>query len=117
MSGKPPMRYGISAARLPEFANAAAIRSDPRPANCSPGLVTSLWADPGGASLSEDLGEVLVAAPAQADQVAVGVAGLVQHVVERVRGLQRRDDPFEPRDLAEGRQRIGVGDRDVGRPP
>ena len=27
MSGKPPMRYGISAARLPEDANASAMRS------------------------------------------------------------------------------------------
>ena len=38
---------------------------------------------------------------------------VLQQPGDRVRGLQRRDDPLQPRELAEGRQRLLVGDRDV----
>src|SRR4051794_30724843 len=104
----------MSAARLPEPANAAAMRS--RPSDCWLALVMPLWADPGRVSpLRQDLGQVLVAAPTQAQQVAVGVARDVEDVVERVRGLERRDDPLEPGDLAEGGQRVVVGDGDIAR--
>src|SRR4051795_9243573 len=37
--------------------------------------------------------------------------------MERMSGLECRDDPLEPRDLAEGRDRVVVGDRDVARAP
>src|SRR5256714_13605724 len=92
--GKPPMRYGMSAALLPCPANACAMRSGPL----------------------KDLGEVLVAAPRQADQVEVAL-GLLEQPGHRVRGLERRDDPLAGRQLAEGADRLLVGHRLVARAP
>src|SRR3954454_15617292 len=96
--GKPPIRYGISAAALPPAAagaKASAIRSGP----------------PG-----KDLREVLVAAARQADQVEIAVA-LLEHPGERVGGLERRDDPLDRRELHERGDRLLVGDRLVARAP
>src|SRR5579884_2943191 len=55
----------------------------------------------------EDLGEVLVAAAAQAheDQLRVQVAG----ARERVRRLEGRDDPLGPGEVGERLQRLLVG--------
>src|SRR4029077_5380852 len=92
--GKPAITYGISAARLPLAANAAAIRSTP--------------SMPRALGLVEHCGKVLVAAPGQADQVELAVA-LREHPSERVRGLERRDDPLQARELAKARERLGVG--------
>src|SRR4051794_23457425 len=86
----------MSAAALPCEAKASAMRSTP----------------------GKDLGEVLVTAPAQADQVEVragGVRFLVQDPRDGVRGLERRDDPLDGGQLVEGRDRLLVGDRLVAR--
>ncbi len=56
-------------------------------------------------ALAEHLGEVLVAAPGQAHEVELAVA-LGEHPGQRVRGLERRDDALEARQLAEGRERL-----------
>src|SRR3954466_9957179 len=81
--GKPPIRYGMSAACLPWPAKAAAIRSAP----------------------GKDLCEVLVPAARQADQVELAVA-LVEHPGHRVRRLERGDDPLDGRQLVEGGDRL-----------
>src|SRR3954447_5374755 len=91
-SGKPPIRYGISAALRPCEAKAAAILSLKR----------------------EHLVEVLVAAARQRDQIRSRPL-VRQDPRERVRGLERRDDALEPGDALEGVDGVGVGDRDVGR--
>src|SRR4051794_1003689 len=101
-SGKPPIRYGISAARPLAAANAAAIR-------WTPVSVTD-------AKLGEHLREVLVPAAGEADEVQrvrlrIGAEG----PGDRVGGLQRRDDALELGDAAERGERLLVGDRDVGR--
>src|SRR5690349_3483368 len=77
----------MSAARFPLSRNAATIRS-----------VTA-----------EYLGEVLVAAPRQRDEVQPAVAWIRERPRERVRGLERRDDSFEARHPAEGSDRLVVG--------
>src|ERR1700704_102018 len=112
MSGKPPMRYGMSAARPWRSANAAAIRSSPGRGTAG----TRSRAGLDGGIVREDLGEVLVTPAGEADEVerrAVGV--LVHRVVQRVRRLERRDDALQPRDLAERPQGILVADGDVAR--
>src|SRR5918994_2683971 len=77
-SGKPPIRYGIRAARPGAAANAAAMLSVPE------------------AKLGKDLREILVAASGQADHVErVGAHVASQRPRERVRGLERRDDALE----------------------
>src|SRR3954447_7680949 len=81
----------MTAARLPLPANAAAIRS----------------------GTLEHLGEVLVAAPRKGDEVELAAARVGERPRERVRGLERRDDPLEPRDLPERVDRLVVGDRHV----
>src|SRR3954465_2884119 len=91
-SGKPPIRYGISAALRPCEAKAAAILSLKR----------------------EHLVEVLVAAARQRDEIRSRPL-VRQDPRERVRGLERRDDAREPADALEGVDGVGVGDRDVGR--
>src|SRR4051794_22497654 len=90
--GKPPIRYGMSAACLPWPAKAAAMRSVP----------------------GKDLGEVLVPAARQADQVEIAL-GLLEHPRDRVRRLQRRDDPLDRGQLVEGGDRLLVGDGLVAR--
>src|SRR5918999_1854625 len=103
-SGKPPIRYGISAARPGAAANAAAIRS--RPVS-----VTE-------AKLREHLGEVLVPAAGEAHQVErVGADGVVEGPGDRVRGLERGDDPLELADAAQRGQGLVVGHRDVAGAP
>src|SRR3954451_25309643 len=95
--GKPPIRYGISAARPLAAANAAAMLSVP------------------DAKLRKNLREVLVPAAGEADEVErvrLRVGG--EHPGDSVRGLERRDDPLELGDAAERRERVGVGDRLVG---
>ena len=69
-------------------------------------------ASPCSRRLREHLGEVLVAAAGEAHEVELAVR-LRQHPGERVGGLQRRDDPLQAGDLAKGRERLRVGDRDV----
>src|ERR687893_2996000 len=100
----------MSAARRPWPANAAAI---------------------GSAKLA-DLGEVLVAAPGEREDVEAAADGLVrgprplpcrgvdpgsEQPRHRVRGLERRHDALEATQRAEGRHRIAVGDRDVAHAP
>src|SRR3954464_8405148 len=86
-SGKPPIRYGISAARPGAAANAAAIRAWP---------VSVADTQPG-----KHLREVLVPAAGEADQVQrVRVSVRLQHPRDRVRGLERRDDALELGDAA-----------------
>src|SRR3954454_7526641 len=103
----------MSAARPRRRANAAAIRSSP--VRWTAGTRSRAGLDGAIAVVCDDLGEVLVAAPGQADEVEgrVVVGGVVQRVVQRVGGLERRDDPLQPRDLLEGAQRVGVADGDV----
>src|SRR5436190_3934798 len=77
----------MSAAALPCRAKASAMRS----------------------AAGKDLREVLVTAARQADQVQVAV-GLLEHPRDRVRGLERGDDPLDRGELVEGRDRLLVGD-------
>src|ERR1044072_1484655 len=98
----------MSAARPARAANAVAIWSCP--------VVTTAGtrSRAGLPMLRDDLGEVLVAAARQAEEVERGAAAvLVQRVVQRVRGLECRDDALKARDELEGRERVGVGNRDV----
>src|SRR3954451_7979323 len=124
-SGKPPIRYGISAARLPDSANAAAIRSTPAFRDAQTALIAS---GPAGgrrgrrsshdarSRAGEHLGEVLVAPPRAADHVEARLGAGQERVVQRVGRLERRDDALEPRDPAERRQRVVVRHRHVLRP-
>src|SRR3954454_12414690 len=99
-SGKPPIRYGISAARPLAAANAAAIRATP--------------VSVADTKLREHLREVLVAAPGEADQVERVRPGVrAEDPCDGVRGLQRRDDALQLGDAAQRGQRLLVGDRDV----
>src|SRR5919206_3155614 len=142
-SGKPPIRYGMSAARLPEPAKAAAIRSAPAIAPAAGGGAagSALTARAprrrrsarsrrraagrpdrrsrpglrGRAGARQPLGQVLVAAPRAAHHVD-GAVGRLQRVVQRVRGLERRDDALQARDPLERGERLAVVDRHVARP-
>src|SRR3954447_7642186 len=101
----------MSAARPWRSANAAAIRSSP--VRGTAGTRSRAGLD---GIVREDLGEVLVTPAGEADEVerrAVGV--LVHRVVQRVRGLERRDDALQPRDLAKRPQGVLVADGDVAR--
>src|SRR5829696_1973708 len=69
--GKPPIRYGISAARLP--------------------LPSAKAADNRSFIEQENLGQVLVAAAGQGQQVEPGVR-VLQEPRDGVRGLERRHD-------------------------
>ena len=51
--------------------------------------------------------------PEQAHEVELAVARARSDAVQRVRGLERRDDPLQPRDSPERCQRLGVGDGHV----
>src|SRR5689334_2729318 len=81
--GKPPIRSGMSAARLPCPAKAPAILSVPL----------------------KDLGEVLVPAPGQAHEVQLR-GRRVEQPGDRVRRLERGDDPVARRQLAERGDRL-----------
>src|SRR3954470_11096111 len=93
--GKASIRYGISAAVLPWFEKAAAIASGP------------------ASGTAEYLGEILVAASRQRDQIERRTVRVRQHPRQRVRRLERRHDPFEPSDELEGGNRLGVVHRVV----
>src|SRR5688500_12751008 len=104
MSGKPAIRYGISAARPLAVANAAAIRSTPvsvirttpgMPGSCGRSLAIAGRARSRESQLVEGFGEVLVAAARQADEVD-GLRGrlVAEHPGDGVRGLECRDDPL-----------------------
>src|ERR687894_2430508 len=105
----------MSAARPRRSANAAAIRSSPvcgtAGTRSRAGLAMPL-------AHVTHLGEVLVAAARQADEIKRRCAAvLMQRVVQRVRGLEGRDDALEPGDLLEGLHRVVVLDGDVPRAP
>ena len=88
-----------AALRRARAANAAAIGSAIAPSRVDD-LGQVLVA---AAAEREDVSEVLVAAPAQASAGrSPRPAWLCQQPRDRVRGLERRDDPLEPRQLAEG---------------
>src|SRR5436305_11314487 len=59
----------------------------------------------------QDLGEVLVAAPGEGEDVdPAGLAGVDEKPGERVGGLERWKDPLETRQSAEGVECLAVGD-------
>src|SRR4051812_20692468 len=87
--GKPPIRYGISAAVLPWSANAAASRSGP----------------------TEDLRQVLVAPPGERHEVERRLLRMGKDPRQRVRRLEGRHDPLEPRHQLEGGDGVRVVDR------
>ena len=105
--------YGISAARPSSraAAKAAAIRAPamPHQPSSSPRPL-------------DDLGQVLVAPAAESVRTSIAARRSERGGVpfkqpgDRVRGLERRDDPLEPGELAEGAQRVVVGDRHVAGP-
>src|SRR5688500_756966 len=96
MSGNPAIMYGIRAAR-----RCGGMKSG-----------KPLWPAGASAILAQDLGQVLVAAPAERDECEAPCGwGLAQHPRDRVSRLQGRDDPLQARELAEGAQRLGIGDR------
>src|SRR5256885_856282 len=68
MLGKPPIRYGISAARLPCDRNASAIRVSPATA---------------GSLDTKHLGQVLVAAARERDEVDGGAFRVLEQPSER----------------------------------
>src|SRR4051812_16076076 len=104
-SGKPPIRYGISAARPGAARKAAAMRAEPAP-------LPIPYAEP-----RERLGEVLVPPAGQADEVELRrfLRARAERPGDRVGGLQRGDDPLQLGDAAEGGERLLVGRRDVAR--
>ena len=61
----------------------------------------------------DDLGQVLVAAAGEAEDVIALAPAVLEQPGDRVGGLERRDDPLQPRQLGEGGQRLRVGDRVV----
>ena len=62
--------------------------------------------DASSGSMREDLGEVLVAPAREADEHELLVQ--VTRACERMCRLERGDDPFEPRQVAEGGERLVV---------
>src|SRR3954463_5716918 len=104
----------MSAAALPCEAKASAMRAAPGPAGGACGDRAGVGAGTGCSAPGKDLGEVLVTAPAQADQVEVA-GRLLQHPGHGMRALERRDDPLDRRQLVEGGDRLLVGDRLVAR--
>src|SRR5919201_5906025 len=90
-SGKPPIMYGISAARPGAALNAAAMRSVP------------------DSKLREHLREVLVPAAGEADQVERVRTGVArERPCHRVRGLECRDDALELDDATQRGERLVV---------
>src|SRR5215207_830120 len=124
--------YGISAA-LPSARAAvkafSIVAADAVPGSCegAPPRATRLvpeeaplkdgsGIEPG--QLGGHLVHVLVAAAAEdEDVITVPVTALAKQPGDRVRRLERRDDPLQPGQLTEGPQRLGVGRRFVPRPP
>src|SRR3954469_25693639 len=119
-SGKPPIRYGISAARPGAALKAAAMRAAPVSAAAVTRRPRSrrLRRRPPSrvpAQLREHFLQVLVAAPGQAHEVELARLARRQQPGDRVRGLERRDDALQPRQRLERGERVGVGYRLVGR--
>src|SRR4051794_7029549 len=100
MSGKPPIRYGMRAARpSPRAAsNAPAMRSRP-----DVSAIETL--EP-----RDRLGQVLVASAGEAQDVITRLARILEQPRDRVGGLERRDDALEACQLSEGAQRLVVSD-------
>src|SRR5580704_19555730 len=99
----------MSAARRPlarADSNASAIRSTPFNSGRSGG--------PAPAEVLERLGQVLVSPTRQADQIELA-RPVRQRPGERVRALERRDDPLEARRERERLERLLVGDREIAR--
>src|SRR4051794_35362636 len=61
------------------------------------------------------LSHVLVAAAAEGEDVVALCPSVFEEPGDRVRWLERRDDPLQAGELPEGAQRLGVGCADVGR--
>ena len=103
-SGKPPIRYGISAARLVRApANAAAMRS-------MPGRSIARRAE------REHLGEVLVAAAGEADQVELASRpAFASTQATACEDSSAGMIPSSSREPLERGERLGVGDRLVAR--
>src|SRR5436190_7484636 len=131
-SGKPPMRYGISAARRSPRAKAKAreMRSAPPPVwppTSAPPESPSLRSGIEVTDARHYFRQILVSATAEADQVVAGRSrpggrrrgdGRVgEEPRDRVSRLEGRQDPLELRQLAERAQRLVVGDRPVDRAP
>src|SRR3954471_11150196 len=112
--GKPPMRYGMSAATLPWEAKASAMRRTPAPAGGAGGDRAGVGAGDGRSAPGKDLREVLVAAAREADEIQVALA-LLEHPGERMRGLERRDDALDRGELHERRDGLLVGHRLIAR--
>src|SRR3954471_20821825 len=110
-SGKPPIRYGISAARPGAALKAAAMRAEP----VSPAAVTRRPPSSLAAQLGQHFLQVLVAAPGQAHEVELARLARGQQPGDRLGGLERRDNPLKPRQRLERGERVGVGHRLVGR--
>src|SRR3954468_17862982 len=91
-SGKPPIRYGISAARLP--------------------LASAKAADSWSLIEREDLGQILVAAAGERHQVERRLR-VLHEPGQRVGRLERGHDALQAGDLLERGDRLGVGDRVV----
>src|SRR5947209_19998007 len=86
-------------------ANASAIASIP--------VGVSITAMRSPLERRQRLGEVLVAAAREADEIKLGV-GVGQGPGDRVGALQGGDDALQPGGPAEGLERLIVGDRRVG---
>src|SRR3954452_11390783 len=84
------------------------------PGDGSPEPPRCCSADSPPGALLNHLSQILVSTPGKTQHV---IANVVTRVLEpprnRMRGLQRRDDPLEPRQLGEGRERLRVGHREV----
>src|SRR3954447_15868124 len=100
MSGKPPIRYGMRAARpSPRAAsNAPAMRSRP-----DVSAIETL--EP-----RDRLGQILIAPAGETQDVITRLARILEQPRDRMGGLERRDDALEARQLAEGEEGLVVGD-------
>src|SRR4051812_23835846 len=61
------------------------------------------------------LSHVLVAAAAEGEDVVALCPSVFEKPRNRMRRLERRDDPLQAGELPEGAQRLGIGCADVGR--
>src|SRR4051794_19374721 len=99
-SGKQPIMYGINAARPSARAASKAASTFSSPASA----VTS------ATGLLQNLCQILVPSPGETDDVVAIAVAVLQQPGDRVGGLQRRDDPLQPRERGEGGERGLVGD-------
>src|SRR5512132_1034961 len=108
-SGKPPIRYGIRAARpsSPAASKAAAIRAVPVSVVVPSGIERG--------ELRRDLVHVLIAAAAECQHVEALATAVLEKPGDRVGRLERRDDALETSEIPEGAQGLHVGGRVVRR--